>query len=288
MRIIPADQLPINADGSVFHLHLKPSQLATKIVMMGDPGRVPVVASFFDNIEFDLQNREFRSITGTYRGKRITALSHGIGCDNIDIVLNELDALVNIDLKNRTLKSDTCKLTIVRIGSSGGLQPSCPIGSFVVSKVSMGIDGLLYFYANSADFEDRNMQDQFILHTDWNTSLAKPYFVHSDKDLCQQIGFDMQQGITCSASGFYGPQGRHLRLALADPEQNEKLESFVFDGLQFLNYEMEGAALAGLAAMMGHSATTVCLIIANRHSNDMNTDYKDSLNDLIIKVLDRI
>jgi len=288
MRIIPPDELPVNRDGSVFHLHLTPEQLADRVVMMGDPDRVPVVAAFFDNIEFDLQSREFRTITGSYKGKRITALSHGIGCDNLDIVVTELDALANINLQTRTVNEDFRQLTMVRIGTSGGLQPYCPIGSHVVSEISMGMDGLLYFYEKGKTVSNSDMAEKFVSHTQWNPHLAEPYFVCSDKELIDKIGFDMIKGITCSANGFYGPQGRHVRLDLTHPEQNRLMESFEYDGLKITNYEMESAALAGLSVMMGHKAMTVCLIIANRYSNNMNTEYKNSFDNLITKVLDRI
>lgn len=288
MRKISPDQLPINDDGSIFHLHLLPEQLADKIVMMGDPGRVAKVASFFDSQEFDLQSREFRTITGTYKGKRITALSHGIGCDNLDIVMTELDALANIDLKTRTVKDELKQLTMVRVGTSGGLQPFAPIGSYVASEISMGMDGLLFFYDKGEELNDFDLTEKFLAHTNWNTYLATPYFVHSDKELLDRIAHDMVKGITCSASGFYGPQGRFVRIGLSDLRQNELLESFDYDGLKFTNYEMESSALAGMANMMGHKAMTVCLIIAGRYSGDMNTDYKGSFDELIVKILDRI
>jgi uridine phosphorylase len=288
MRIISADQLPVNADGSIFHLHLRPEQVADKIVMMGDPERVSVVASYFDSVEFDQQSREFRTITGNYKGKRITALSHGIGCDNLDIVVTELDALANIDLEQRKVKPDFRQLTMVRIGTSGGLQPIAPIGSYVVSSVSMGMDGLLFFYEGGEALNDFELTEKFSLHTQWNHLLAEPYFVSSDQELLDRIGFDMVKGITISASGFYGPQGRHVRLGLNSPEQNERLESFEYQGLKICNYEMESAALAGLSRLMGHKALTACLIIAGRYSGDMNTDYKGSFDGLITRVLDRI
>jgi uridine phosphorylase len=288
MRIIPPDQLPINEDGSVFHLHLHPEQLADKIVMMGDPARVSVVASYFDSIEFDQQSREFRTVTGMYKGKRITALSHGIGCDNLDIVMTELDALANIDLKTREVRPDFRPLTMVRIGTSGGLQPFAPIGSYVVSKISMGMDGLLFFYEGGKALNDFDLTEKFIQHTQWNKLLAEPYFVYADKNLVEQIGFDMIKGITVSAGGFYGPQGRHVRLGLSSPEQNIRLESFEYADLKICNYEMESSALAGLANLMGHKALTVCLIIAGRYSGDMNTNYKGSFDGLITKVLERI
>ena len=288
MRTISPDQLPINADGTIFHLHLHPEQLSDKIIMMGDPARVGLVASFFDRIEFDQQSREFRTITGTYKGKRITAISHGIGCDNLDIVMTELDALANIDLKTREIKKDFRQLTLVRIGTSGGLQPFAPIGSYVVSDISMGMDGLLYFYEKGTEINNSELVGQFLNHSEWNKLLATPYFVESDKELSDRIGEGMIRGITCSASGFYGPQGRHVRLGLTSPNQNSLLESFEYKGLKFCNYEMESAALYGLSGLMGHKALTICLIIAGRYAGEMNTEYKGSFDDLIIKLLDRI
>jgi uridine phosphorylase len=288
MRQIPLDHLPINTDGSIFHLHLKPEQLADKVVMMGDPERVPIVATYFDSIEFDQQSREFRTITGTYKGKRITALSHGIGCDNIDIVMTELDALANIDLQTRKVKEDFRQLTLARIGTCGGLQSFCPIGSYVVSEMSMGMDGLIFFYDKGESIADEELSRQFTKHTEWNSSLAKPYFVPSNKELADCIGYDMIKGITISANGFYGPQGRHVRLGLSQQEMNKQIESFEYKGLKITNYEMESAALAGLAGLMGHKALTICLVVAGRYSGGMNTDYKGSFDELIQKVLDRI
>jgi uridine phosphorylase len=288
MRIIPPDQLPINADGSIFHLHLQPEQLADKIVLMGDPERVPVVAAFFDSVEFDQQSREFRTITGSYKGKRITALSHGIGCDNLDIVMTELDALKNIDLKTREVKPDLRSLTLVRIGTCGGLQPFAPIGSYVVSEISMGMDGLIFFYEGGEQISDSGLSEKFAEHTQWDKRLAAPYFVHADKTLIEQIGYDMIKGITISANGFYGPQGRYVRLSLSNPEQNKLIESFEYKGLKICNYEMESAALAGLASMMGHKAMTACVVIAGRYSGGMNTNYKGSFDELIKKVLERV
>jgi uridine phosphorylase len=288
MRLIPSDELPLNSDGSVFHLHLRPEQLADKIVLVGDPGRVPVVASYFDSVEFDWQNREFRSITGSYKGKRITALSHGIGCDNLDIVLTELDALANIDLQKREVKPEFRQLTLVRVGTSGGLQSFCPIGTYVISEISMGMDGLVFFYEEGEKNTDFDLTRKFIQHTQWNQLLATPYFVKSDAELSERIGYDMVKGITISASGFYGPQGRTVRLGLSNPNQNRSIESFEYEGLKITNYEMESAALAGMAVLMGHKALTTCLVIAGRSSGKMNTDYKDLLNELIQKVLDRI
>ena len=280
--------MPVNSDGSIFHLYLKPEQLADKVVMMGDPERVPIVAAYFDTIEFDKQSREFRTITGTYKGKRITALSHGIGCDNIDIVMTELDALANIDLQKREVKKEFRQLTLVRIGTCGGLQAFCPIGTYVVSQISMGMDGLIYFYDKGERIADEELSQQFTEHTSWNGLLAKPYFVASDKELTDRIGYDMIKGITISASGFYGPQGRHVRLGLSRPDLNKRIESFEYNGLKIANYEMESAALAALAGLMGHKALTVCLVVAGRYSGGMNTDYKSSFNGLILNVLNRI
>jgi uridine phosphorylase len=286
--MISSDQLPIHTDGSVFHLHLRPEQLADKVVMMGDPERTPAVAAFFDAVEFDLQSREFRTVTGTYKGKRITALSHGIGCDNLDIVMTELDALANIDLHTREVKKAFRQLTLVRIGTCGGLQAFAPIGSYVVSEISMGMDGLIFFYEGGERISDFDMAEAFSKHTGWDKLLATPYFVRADKTLAEQIGHDMAKGITISASGFYGPQGRHVRLGLSSPGRNKLIETFEYQGLKICNYEMESAALAGLASLMGHRAMTVCLVIAGRYSGGMNTDYKGSFEELIRKVLDRI
>jgi uridine phosphorylase len=287
-RRIPLSELPVNADGSVFHLHLLPEQLADRIMMMGDPDRVPLVASFFDTVEFDGQNREFRTITGSYRGKRITALSHGIGCDNLDIVVTELDALANIDLKKREVKPDFRSLTMVRMGTCGTMQPFCPIGSHVVSEISMGMDGLIFFYDCGESVSDAELTQKFTAHTQWNPLLARPYFVRADKTLVEQIGHDMVKGITLSASGFYGPQGRHVRLALQHSDLNRLIESFEYKGLKISNYEMESAALAGLSRLMGHRAVTVCLVVSGRYSGEMNTEYKASFDELTVKVLERI
>ncbi len=288
MRIIPESELIINSDGSAFHLHVKPEQLSNKIVMMGDPGRVAVTASFFDEIEVDVQSREFHTVTGTYKGKRITALSHGIGTDNIDIVLTELDALANIDFNTRRVKKEFKQLTMVRIGTSGGMQPHCPVGSYVVSEKSLGFDGLLHYYAGSARVREEEFEEAFQRHVNWSPFHCSPYVVSADEELVDRIGHDMIRGVTISAIGFYGPQGRHVRLALADPELNSKIESFRFEEHSITNYEMEGSAIAGLAKMMGHKAMTVCAIIANRVALESNADYKGSTEDLIKIVLDRI
>ena len=288
MRIIPDSELIINSDGSVFHLHIKPDQLADKIIVMGDPGRVTLTASFFDSIECDVQSREFHTVTGMYKGKRITAMSHGIGTDNIDIVVTELDALANVDFETREIKKDFKQLTIVRVGTSGGMQPHCPVGSFVVAEKSIGFDGVIHYYDGSDKVREMNFEESFKKHVDWSPLHCSPYVVSSDEDLVERIGHDMIKGVTISAIGFYGPQGRHVRLPLADPKLNSKIESFRFDDHSITNYEMESSALAGLGKMMGHKAMTVCSIIANRVALESNADYQGSIEDLIKIVLERI
>ncbi len=288
MRIIPDSELIINSDGSVFHLHIKPDQLADKIIVMGDPGRVTLTASFFDSIECDVQSREFHTVTGMYKGKRITAMSHGIGTDNIDIVVTELDALANVDFETREIKKDFKQLTIVRVGTSGGMQPHCPVGSFVVAEKSIGFDGVIHYYDGSDKVREKDFEESFKKHVDWSPLHCSPYVVNSDEDLVERIGHDMIKGVTISAIGFYGPQGRHVRLPLADPKLNSKIESFRFDDHSITNYEMESSALAGLGKMMGHKAMTVCSIIANRVALESNADYQGSIEDLIKIVLERI
>lgn len=288
MRIIPESELIINDDGSIFHLHIKPDQLSDKIIMMGDPSRVSLTASFFDSIECDIQSREFRTITGYYKGKRITALSHGIGPDNIDIVITELDALVNIDFTTREVKKDFRQLTMVRVGTSGGLQPHCPIGSYVVAAKSVGFDGVLNYYEGRNSISELDMEDAFKKHVNWSPLHCSPYVVKADEELAERIGYDMVMGVTISAIGFYGPQGRYVRMPLANPDLNSKIETFEYKGEVITNYEMESAPLAGLGRLMGHKAMTVCSIIANRLAGESNANYKGSMEDLIKKVLDRI
>lgn len=288
MRIIPDSELIINSDGSVFHLHIKPEQLADKIIMMGDPERVTLTASYFDKIECEITSREFHTITGTYKGKRITAISHGIGPDNIDIVLTELDALANVDFKTHEVKKDFKQLTLVRVGTSGGLQPHCPIGSYVVAARSIGFDGVLNYYAGRNEVVERDFEDAFKKHTGWSPLHCSPYVVKADEELVERIGHDMIKGATISAIGFYGPQGRYVRMPLADPELNSKIESFRYGKDMITNYEMESAPLAGLSRLMGHKAMTVCSIIANRLAGQSNSNYKGSIEDLIKTVLDRI
>ena len=289
MKYFPPSELLINEDGSIFHLHLKPEQLADNVILVGDPGRVATVASYFDSQECSVSNREFKSITGTFKSKRITVVSTGIGTDNIDIVLNELDALANIDLEKRTEKPEFRQLNIVRIGTSGAMQPEIPLGSFLISEKSLGFDGLLSFYAGRDKVCDMDFEEAFKKHVDWNPKLASPYVVDNDKELIERIGKDdMLKGVTISANGFYGPQGRVLRLDLHDSHLNDKIESFRHNGYKITNFEMESSAIAGLSKLMGHKAMTVCCIIANRRIESANTNYQPQMEKLIQLVLDRI
>ncbi len=290
-KIFPPSELIINEDGSVFHLHLKPEQLADKVILVGDPGRVALVASHFDNKECEIESREFKSITGSYQGKRITVLSTGIGCDNIDIVMNELDALANINFQTREENDTLRSLELVRIGTCGGLQPHTPVGTFICSQKSIGFDGLLNFYAGRNEVCDLALEEAFVKHMGWkgNQCIAHPYVIDCNEEMLERIAQDdMVRGITIAAGGFFGPQGRELRIPLADPHQNEKIENFKYGELQICNFEMESSALAGLARLMGHRATTVCMVIANRLIKEANTGYKNSIDTLIETVLERI
>ena len=288
MRTIPASELIINNDGSIFHLHVRPDQIATTILLCGDPKRVDLIASNFDTIECDISSREFHTITGTYRGKRLSCVSHGIGCDNIDIVVTELDALVNIDFETRQEKSEHTTLTLVRIGTSGGLQECSPVGSYVVAAKSMGFDGLLNYYEVPDGIFDLDIETAFCNHVGWNRRLPAPYVVSADAELVERIGHDMVKGITIAAPGFYGPQGRYVRARPADIDLNSKIQSFRYNEWQITNFEMESSALAGMSALLGHKAMTVCAIIAGRVSHNMNTEYKGSIEGLIKIVLERI
>lgn len=290
-RYFAPSELIINEDSSVFHLHVRPEQLADKVILVGDPGRVPVVAAHFDTQECDIQSREFRTITGTYQGKRITVVSTGIGCDNIDIVVNELDALANIDFQTREEKENLRKLELVRIGTCGGLQPNTPTGTYICSEKSIGFDGLLNFYAGRNAVCDLPLERALLNHLGWSGNLCAPapYAVSADPELVERIGADdMVRGITVACGGFFGPQGRQLRIPLADPHQNQKIESFEYEGKRITNFEMESSALAGLSLLLGHKAVTVCMVIANRVAKQANTGYKNKIDDLIKMVLDRI
>ena len=288
-KIIAPSELIINADGSVFHLHLTPQQLTDRIILVGDPGRVDMVASFFDEISFEVTSREFHTIGGVFKGKPIMCLSHGIGPDNIDIVINELDALANIDFETREVKEQHRQLTMVRIGTSGALQPELKVGTPVIATKAIGFDGVLNYYEGRNDVADIEFEHAFCEHVGWNPLWAKPYVVDADQSLVEQIGGDdMVRGNTISAVGFYGPQGRELRLPLANPDLNSRIESFRHNGLKVTNYEMESAPLQGLGRMLGHRAMTVCTIIANRMNHDATPNYKTAIRDLVATVLDRI
>lgn len=288
-KIIAPSEMIINPDGSIFHLHLRPDQLTDRILLVGDPGRVDMVASFFDTKDFEVTSREFHSIGGTYGGKPIMCLSHGIGPDNIDIVINELDALANIDFETREVRDNHRTLTMVRIGTSGALQPELAIGTPVIAEKAIGFDGVLNYYAGRNDIADLEFEHALCHHTDWNPLWAKPYVVDADSSLVDRIGRDdMVRGNTISAVGFYGPQGRELRLPLANPQLNSKIEEFEFNGRRITNYEMESAPLQGLGRLLGHRAMTVCSIIANRMNHNATPNYKTAIHDLIGTVLDRI
>lgn len=289
-------ELIINADGSCFHLHLRPEQLADRVILVGDPGRVDLVASHFETRECEVENREFRNITGTYRTasgetKRITVQSTGIGCDNIDIVVNELDALANIDFSTRDDNPTHRTLTLVRIGTCGGLHEDLPTGTFIASQKSLGFDGLLNFYEGRNRVCDLEFETAFKQHMGWtgNQCIAHPYCIDNNAELLEQIARDdMKRGVTIACGGFYGPQGRKLRIPLADPSQNEKIQAFRYNELRFTNFEMESSAVAGLSALLGHRALTVCMVVANRKAKAAFTNYKGSIDELIKTVLERI
>ncbi|MBO7198379.1 MAG: nucleoside phosphorylase [Tidjanibacter sp.] len=288
MRTIPSSELIINSDGSIFHLHIKPEHLADIVILVGDPGRVEMVASYFDEKECNIASREFRTITGTYKGKRMTVISTGIGTDNIDIVVSELDALANIDFATRQEKEQKRQLTLLRLGTSGAIQPDIPLGSFVFARTSVGFDGLLNYYEGRDGVCDLAIEQAFVEHTGWNPQLPAPYFINADADLFEHFKDSVVEGITVAAPGFYGPQGRWLRIAPADRQLNSKIESFRYEDRRITNFEMEGSALAGLGALMGHRAGTLCTIIAQRAVKDMNTDYKPFVRQMVEMALDKL
>ena len=290
-KTFPASQLIINEDGSIFHLHIRPEHLADKVILVGDQGRVDMVASFFDegSIECDIQSREFHTITGQYKGKRISCISTGIGTDNCDIVLNELDALANIDFATRTEKEEHRQLEIVRIGTCGGMQEDIPLGAFLVSEKSIGWDGVLAFYEGRDEIADLGFEDALVDFIHYPAKAARPYVVAANPDLVNRIaGDDMMRGCTIAANGFYGPQGRVLRCDLAVKEINDLITDFSYEGQRITNYEMEGSAIAGLSLLMGHKAMTVCCVIAQRKVEAANTDYKPRIKQLVQTVLERI
>ncbi len=287
-RVIGDSELIINKDGSIFHLHLFPEDIADTIILVGDPGRVETVSSFFDKVEIKRQNREFHTHTGYYKGKRISVISTGIGTDNIDIVVSELDALVNIDLQKRQVKDTHTTLNFVRIGTSGSLQEDIPVDTPVATQISLGFDVLMNYYEGREKISDPDLEEKFMKHTNWSPYLHRPYFIEGDKNLLEKVAFDMRKGITISAPGFYGPQGRYLRLKPADPNLNDKLSVFEHNGLKITNYEMESSAIYGLSKLLGHNALTVCNIIANRKRKEYSPDYKKAIKKLIKTVLDRL
>ena len=278
---IPESELIINDDGSAFHIHLKPEELADKVILVGDPGRVDMVGEFLEEKEFRHASREFVSITGKYKGSRITVLSTGIGTDNIDIVLTELDSLANVDFKTREVRPDHRRLTILRIGTSGAIQPDIPLGSFIFSEISVGCDGLLNWYADRDKVNIPEMEEAFKKHTHWDSRLSSPYFVKAGQRLIDAFRDCTVKGVTISAQGFYGPQGRVVRLPLAMPDMLDTFESFRFGEYRITNFEMESSAVAGLAAHLGHEAGTVCCAIANRYLKDSNTNYKPRVRQLV-------
>lgn len=285
---IPESELIINDDGSAFHIHLKPEELADKVILVGDPGRVDMVGEFLEEKEFRHASREFVSITGKYKGSRITVLSTGIGTDNIDIVLTELDSLANVDFKTREVRPEHRCLTILRIGTTGAIQPDIPLGSFIFSEISVGCDGLLNWYADRDKVNNPEMEEAFKKHTNWDSRLSSPYFVKAGQRLIDAFRDCTVKGVTISAQGFYGPQGRVVRLPLAMPDMLETFESFRFGEYRITNFEMESSAVAGLAAHLGHEAGTVCCAIANRYLKDSNTNYKPRVRQLVELSLDKM
>lgn len=288
MNTIGASELIINGDGSIFHLHLKPNEIADTIILVGDPGRVEMVSSFFDEREFRRESREFVTVTGSYKGKRMTVVSTGIGTDNIDIVVNELDALANIDFETRQVKEQKKSLRMLRIGTCGAIQPDIPIASYIFSHISVGCDGLLNWYGNRDKVTIPQMEEAFMEHTNWDKHLPVPYFVRASDELIDLFREDTVKGVTISASGFYGPQGRVLRLPLAMPDMVSSFESFRFKDYRITNFEMEGSALAGLAGQLGHRAGTVCCVIANRYHKGAAPDYKPFVEKLVKLALDKL
>lgn len=285
---IPESELIINDDGSVFHIHLRPEELADTVILVGDPGRVDMVAGFLSDIEFRHASREFVSTTGKYNGKRITVLSTGIGTDNIDIVMTELDALANIDFNTREVRPEHRTLTILRIGTTGAVQPDIPLGSFIFSEISAGADGLLNWYADRDRYCDTEMEEAFKKHVHWDRHLPDPYFVHAGKSLYERFKDCTVSGVTISASGFYGPQGRVIRIPLAMENMIEDFESFRYGRYRITNFEMESSAVAGLALHLGHEAGTVCCAIANRHIQSSNPDYKPQVRALVELALKKL
>lgn len=281
-------ELVLSPNGAIYHLNLQPHQIGHKIIVAGDPGRIKQISLHFDSIEHVVENREFVTHTGTFRGEKVTALATGIGTDNIDIVMNELDALVNIDLQKREINPEHTPLEIVRIGTCGSLQEDVPADEVVVSTHAFGLDGLMNFYAVEQDEEENKLLAEIKRQCEWPDELNKPYLVSGKEEFVERIGKGFHPGITITANGFYAPQGRALRIPLKAPKMNEKLRAFKFNKHRIVNYEMETSALYGLSKAMGHKACTVCAVVANRYANSFSKDYKPVINQLIEQVLDRL
>jgi uridine phosphorylase len=288
MEKFQESELILNPDGSIYHLKLLPEHIASTIFVVGDQERVKHISRHFDHVEYKIQNREFVTHTGTFNGKRITALSTGIGTDNIDIVINELDALVNIDLEHRIRKEKHTALNIIRLGTSGALQPDIPVDTLVASRYGLGFDGLLNFYAYDENILEMEMIEAFMKHTQWHERLPFPYIVACSDVLMDKLGDSVKSGITVTANGFYGPQGRRLRIPLAFPELNQQIEDFSFEGTRITNFEMETSALYALGRVLGHQTLTVCAIIANRVRREYSKDYKLTVEKMINMALERL
>ena len=285
---IAESELIINPDGTIFHLHLHPQDIADTIILVGDPGRVDIVASVFDegSIECNVSSRELHTITGRYCGKRVSVISTGMGTDNIDIVVTELDALANIDFVTRMPKKEHKRLTLLRIGTCGAIRPEIPLGSYIFSEMSVGFDGVLNWYADGASVREDDIEEAFVKHMDWPQRFARPYFVKASEKLAAKFKDFAVMGLTMSAPGFYGPQGRSVRMKLTMPDLVEKMETFSFGKWKITNIEMESSALAGMSAVLGHDAGTVCLAIANRHAKESNPNYKPLMLGLVTKALE--
>lgn len=287
MRIAESE-LIINSDGSIFHLHIRPEQLARNVILVGDPGRVAMFKPYFQTLECEGASREFVWATGVYNNSRITVLSTGIGTDNIDIVMTELDALANIDFATREVKPEHTTLNVVRLGTCGALQPEIPLGAFILSHISIGFDGLMNWYANREEVTNVDMEQAFMKHMNWPKDLPTPYFVSASQKLIDLFADSTVRGMTISSPGFYGPQGRVVRQGLAMPNMLEDIESFRYEDRKITNFEMEGSAIAGIAGHLRHEAITVCCAIAHRYLKDANTDYKPRVAQLVKLVLDKI
>ncbi len=288
MKEYKESELILNADGSIYHLKLRPEHLADTVIVVGDQGRVPLISKHFDKVEYQIQSREFLTHTGFFNKKRISVTSTGIGTDNIDIVLNELDAVANIDLEKRVPKDEHKILDVIRLGTSGALQPDIPVDTLVASAYGLGFDGLMHFYDYDKTLSEQKMADAFASHTSWSKLLPYPYIFAASEHLLKNLAGELIQGITGTANGFYGPQGRELRIPLAFPEMNNQIETFIFNGQRITNFEMETSALYGLGKVLGHNTLTVCNIIANRTRKEYSKDVKKSIDQMILYMLEKI